>query len=66
VAGFNARNPSGLLDWLRDLLARLSDALRNALARLLAGLGGAWLAILAAALVAVGMLLAGRDRRAKA
>lgn len=61
----NARNPSGLLDWLRNLWARLSEALRNALARLMAILGGPWLAILAAALVAGGILLAGR-REAKA
>lgn len=66
VQGFNARNPSGLLDWLRALLARLSEALRNALARLMAALGGPWLALLAAALVAAGILLAGRDRQAKA
>lgn len=65
LQGFNARNPSGILQWLRDLLARLSDALRNALARLMAGLGGAWLALLAAALVAGGILLAGR-REARA
>lgn len=62
----NARNPSGILAWLADLWARLSAAVRDALARLMAGLGGAWLAILAALLVGGGILLAGRDRQARA
>ena len=58
----NARTPSGILDWLRDLLARIRAALQN----LLSGLAGPWLAILAALLVAGGILLAGRDRRSRA
>ena len=58
----NARTPSGILEWLRDLLARIRAALQN----LLSGLAGPWLAILAALLVAGGILLAGRDRRARA
>jgi hypothetical protein len=57
-----ARTPSGLLEWLRDLWARLSDALRRALA----AFTGPWLAILAALLVGGGILLASRDRKAKA
>ena len=58
----NARTPSGILEWLRDLLARMRAAIQN----LLSGLAGPWLAILAALLVAGGILLAGRDRRARA
>jgi len=57
-----SRYPSGLLDWLRDLWARLSDALRRALA----SFAGPWLALLAALLVGGGILLASRDRRARA
>jgi hypothetical protein len=57
-----SRYPSGLLDWLRDLWARLSDALRRALA----SFAGPWLAILAALLVGGGILLASRDRKATA
>jgi hypothetical protein len=57
-----SRYPSGLLDWLRDLWARLSDALRRALA----AFTGPWLAILAALLVGGGILLASRDRKARA
>jgi hypothetical protein len=59
---FTTRTPSGLLDWLRALWARLSDALRRALA----AFTGPWLAILAALLVAGGILLASRDRKATA
>jgi hypothetical protein len=57
-----SRYPSGLLQWLRDLWARLSDALRRALA----AFTGPWLAILAALLVGGGILLASRDRQARA
>ena len=57
-----SRYPSGLLEWLRDLWSRLSDALRRALA----SFAGPWLAILAALLVGGGILLASRDRRATA
>ena len=61
--GGSARSPSGFLDWLRALLARLSQAVRDALARLLAMLGGPWLLIIAALMIGGGVLLAARDRK---
>ena len=61
---FTTRTPSGLLDWLRALLARLAQAVRDALARLLSMLGGTWLWILAALMIGGGVLLAARDRKA--